>query len=134
MTLIERNAIGGSAVLTDVVPSKTLIATADMMTRFSEAGSLSIENTKGKAPQLRVDMDRVNRRVRDLAQQQSADIKRALAAGVKIIHGTVSSGRHTVQVTDEAGLVYPCRRTLCCCRWVRIRVKWRPVCLTASAF
>ena len=75
VTLIERNAIGGSAVLTDVVPSKTLIATADMMTRFSEAGSLGIENTKGKAPQLRVDMDRVNRRVRDLAQQQSADIK-----------------------------------------------------------
>ena len=37
VTLIERNAIGGSAVLTDVVPSKTLIATADMMTRFSEA-------------------------------------------------------------------------------------------------
>ena len=109
VTLIERNAIGGSAVLTDVVPSKTLIATADMMTRFAEAGSLGIENTKGKAPQLRVDMDRVNRRVRDLAQQQSADIKRALAsAGVKIIHGTGKLlDRHTVQVTDEAGLVYP---------------------------
>ena len=31
----------------------------------------------------------MNRRVRDLAQQQSADITRALAsAGVKIIHGT----------------------------------------------
>ena len=109
VTLIERNAIGGSAVLTDVVPSKTLIATADMMTRFSEAGSLGIENNEGKAPQLRVDMDRVNRRVRDLAQQQSADIKRALAsAGVKIIHGTGKLlDRHTVQVTDEAGLVYP---------------------------
>ena len=80
-------------------------------------------------------MDRVNRRVRDLAQQQSADIKRALAsAGVKIIHGTGKLlDRHTVQVTDEAGLVYPCRRTLCCCRWVRIRVKWRPVCLMESA-
>ena len=79
VTLIERKAIGGSAVLTDVVPSKTLIATADMMTRFSEAGSLGIENTKGKAPQ-----------------------------GVKIIHGTGKLlDRHTVQVTDEAGLVYP---------------------------
>ncbi len=33
VTIIERNALGGSAVLTDVVPSKTLIATADMMTR-----------------------------------------------------------------------------------------------------
>jgi NAD(P)H dehydrogenase (quinone) len=28
VTLIERTGVGGSAVLTDVVPSKTLIATA----------------------------------------------------------------------------------------------------------
>lgn len=42
VTLIERNSIGGSAVLTDVVPSKTLIATADMMTRFSDAGRLGL--------------------------------------------------------------------------------------------
>jgi len=73
VTIIERNALGGSAVLTDVVPSKTLIATADMMTRFSDAGRLGIENTKGNAPQLQVDMNRVNSRVLDLAHQQSAD-------------------------------------------------------------
>ena len=33
VTVIERAGLGGSAVLTDVVPSKTLIATADLMTR-----------------------------------------------------------------------------------------------------
>ena len=108
VTLIERNSIGGSAVLTDVVPSKTLIATADMMTRFSDAGRLGIENTKGKAPILQVDMKRLNARVLELAQQQSADIKRALsAAGVKIVQGTGKLlDRHTVEVTDEAGLTY----------------------------
>ena len=108
VTIIERNALGGSAVLTDVVPSKTLIATADMMTRFSDAGRLGIENTKGKAPQLQVDMNRVNSRVLDLAHQQSADIKRALAsAGVKIISGTGKlTGPHTVAVTDNTGLEY----------------------------
>ena len=29
VTLVERDGVGGSAVLTDVVPSKTLIATAE---------------------------------------------------------------------------------------------------------
>ena len=33
VTVIERKGMGGSAVLTDVVPSKTLIATADAMRR-----------------------------------------------------------------------------------------------------
>lgn len=108
VTIIERTSIGGAAVLTDVVPSKTLIATSDIMTRFSAAGRLGIENLKGKTPMLRVDMNRVNTRVLDLAQQQSADIRRALAAGgVKIVQGTGKLiDRHTVQVSDEAGLVY----------------------------
>lgn len=108
VTLIDRKAIGGSAVLTDVVPSKTLIATADIMTRFSDSGRLGIENQKGKTPLLRVDMNRVNTRVLELARQQSADIKRSLAAaGVKIIHGSGKLlDRHTVQVHDEANLTY----------------------------
>ena len=78
------------------------------MTRFSDAGRLGIENTKGNAPQLQVDMNRVNSRVLDLAHQQSADIKRALAsAGVKIISGTGKlTGSHTVAVTDNTGLEY----------------------------
>ncbi|MGZ4604155.1 MAG: FAD-dependent oxidoreductase, partial [Kineosporiaceae bacterium] len=32
VTVIERDGLGGAAVLTDVVPSKTLIATAEVMT------------------------------------------------------------------------------------------------------
>ncbi len=34
VTLVERRGVGGSAVLTDVVPSKTLIATAEVMTKI----------------------------------------------------------------------------------------------------
>ena len=37
VTVIERAGLGGSAVLTDVVPSKTLIATADVRSRLGEA-------------------------------------------------------------------------------------------------
>jgi NAD(P)H dehydrogenase (quinone) len=32
VTLVERDGLGGSTVLTDCVPSKTLIATAELMT------------------------------------------------------------------------------------------------------
>ena len=42
VTLIERQGIGGSAVLTDVVPSKTLIATAEWLTVTEYASDLGI--------------------------------------------------------------------------------------------
>lgn len=42
VTIIEDKGFGGSAVLTDVVPSKTLIASADLMARISEAADLGI--------------------------------------------------------------------------------------------
>ena len=37
VTVVERAGMGGSAVLTDVVPSKTLIATADAVRRVTHA-------------------------------------------------------------------------------------------------
>src|SRR4029450_4935023 len=41
-TLIEDDALGGSAVLTDCVPSKTLIATAEVMTDVRESADLGL--------------------------------------------------------------------------------------------
>ena len=35
VTVVDRDGIGGSAVLTDCVPSKTLIATSDLMTEVA---------------------------------------------------------------------------------------------------
>ena len=43
VTVVERAGIGGSAVITDVVPSKTLIATADAAVAISEAGDLGVQ-------------------------------------------------------------------------------------------
>ena len=34
VTVVDRDGLGGAAVLTDVVPSKTLIATSDFLSRF----------------------------------------------------------------------------------------------------
>ena len=43
VTLVERTGVGGSAVLTDVVPSKTLIATAEAAKAIGEAADLGVQ-------------------------------------------------------------------------------------------
>lgn len=90
--LVEAQGIGGAAVLTDVVPSKTLIATAELLDQVQGSGDLGIRTATGDDPasgaSLRVDLDAVNTRVRDLARAQSADITRSLRdAGVHLHDG-----------------------------------------------
>ncbi|GAB3274178.1 NAD(P)H-quinone dehydrogenase [Sinomonas notoginsengisoli] len=95
VTIVERAGLGGSAVLTDVVPSKTLIATSDLMTRVEEASSalgLRLASDEGGPLQrsdLHADLRIVNDRLLGLARQQSEDIRAALAAqGVRIVMGS----------------------------------------------
>ena len=42
VTIVDTDGVGGSAVLTDCVPSKTLIATAELMTDMSTAQELGV--------------------------------------------------------------------------------------------
>jgi len=44
VTVVDRDGLGGSAVLTDCVPSKTLIATAEVMTDTAESGELGVRH------------------------------------------------------------------------------------------
>lgn len=89
VTLIERRGAGGSAVLTDVVPSKTLIASADWLSSIENAAELGIVATKGDA--VHVDFARINARVKALAAQQSADIHaRLVSEGITVITGRAS--------------------------------------------
>ena len=84
VTLIERDGPGGSAVLTDCVPSKTLIATSDLLTAGRSAAELGID----VPADARVNLARVNERVLRLATAQSDDItERLQASGVEIIAG-----------------------------------------------
>jgi NAD(P)H dehydrogenase (quinone) len=94
VTLIERVGVGGSAVLTDVVPSKTLIATAEATSAIGEAADLGVQffsrNDQGRAvrPEVTVNLAAVNARLLRLARQQSEDMKSQLMkAGVTILHG-----------------------------------------------
>ncbi len=83
VVVVDSDGVGGSAVLTDCVPSKTLIATAEVMSELGEAGELGIEVASP-----RVDLARVNARVKALALAQSADIESRLAReGVQVVHG-----------------------------------------------
>ena len=103
VTVVERAGLGGSAVLTDVVPSKTLIATAEWMTIADRAPELGIRldaladgdagpgGAGGAAAVLRhrIDLPAVNARVQALAAAQSQDIRARLdREGVEIVTGT----------------------------------------------
>jgi dihydrolipoamide dehydrogenase len=91
VTLVERQGLGGSAVLTDVVPSKTLIATAEWMTLTESAAELGIRpvtDAASGAPAYAVDLARVNARVVELARAQSEDIRARLEReGVRVLDG-----------------------------------------------
>jgi dihydrolipoamide dehydrogenase len=94
VTLVEREGVGGSAVLTDVVPSKTLIATAEATNAIREATDLGVqffmrgESGRAVRPEVTVNLAAVNARLLRLARQQSDDMKSQLIkAGVRVITG-----------------------------------------------
>src|SRR4051794_26560702 len=84
VTVIEREGLGGACVLTDCVPSKTLISAA--------------ETTVGP-----VDLPEINARVQTLADAQSADVEARLRReGVTVVRGTATLRSATaVTVGDE---------------------------------
>ena len=94
VTVVERAGMGGSAVLTDVVPSKSLIATAESMNGIRTSQSIGVRFGSGDSNEVRdprawVDLEAVNRRLLRLADSQATDIRRLLQAnGIRIIKGT----------------------------------------------
>jgi NAD(P)H dehydrogenase (quinone) len=81
VTVVERDGLGGACVLTDCVPSKALIATADARTRYVEQVGAAGGTTTGSS-----DLAEVNAQIRSLAAAQSADIAARLARdGVTVV-------------------------------------------------
>ncbi len=108
VTVVDSDGIGGSAVLTDCVPSKTLIATAELMIEVAGAAELGVnfrDQAGDAATSLSVDLARVNARVKQLAADQSSDIARRLdREGVKVVTGRGRlDGPHQVVVTLPDG-------------------------------
>jgi len=106
VTVVERHGLGGAAVLTDVVPSKTLIATAEWFTTAEQGPELGV---RGEAPAGErrdlVDLKAVNARVLALADAQSRDIHARLEReGVDVVAGTGRlDGPSRVVVEESSG-------------------------------
>ena len=107
VTVVDRDGIGGSCVLTDCVPSKTLIATSDRVTALRDAPRVGV-GTSG--PDAAVDLAAVNDRIKQLARQQSDDIAGRLRnEGVTVLsgRGRFSADQppraHRVEVVDDQG-------------------------------
>ncbi|SHK66598.1 NAD(P)H-quinone dehydrogenase [Actinacidiphila paucisporea] len=118
VTVVDCDGLGGASVLTDCVPSKTLIATAEVMTTFDssyeELGIIVADDTPplhGAPRVVGVDLGKVNRRVKRLALAQSHDIASAVTrAGATVMRGRgrldgpqTAEGTRTVVVTAADG-------------------------------
>jgi dihydrolipoamide dehydrogenase len=106
VTVVDTDGVGGSAVLTDCVPSKTLIATAELMADMGTAQELGVnfhDHQGDAATSISVDLGRVNARVKRLAADQSTDIADRLDRdGVRVVTGRGRLGPDlTVLVGEE---------------------------------
>src|SRR5690606_16105659 len=72
VTLVEDQGLGGNCNLTDAIPSKTLIATANVMAEIERAEALGIEFEHGRP---RVDLLRTIAHARWVAVHQSRAIR-----------------------------------------------------------
>jgi pyruvate/2-oxoglutarate dehydrogenase complex dihydrolipoamide dehydrogenase (E3) component len=112
VTLIERVGVGGAAVLTDVVPSKSLIATAEASNSIREASDLGVQffvrDSTGKPlhPEVAINLAAVNKRLLALAREQSQDMRETLVkAGVKLQsgHGRLDGRDAVIVSTGDDG-------------------------------
>ena len=113
VTLVDSDGIGGSAVLTDCVPSKTLIATANVMMTTAESSGLGVllDGQEAAAHLLSVNLTTVNDRVKALAHSQSEDIRLSLIReGVRLVRGKGRlNGANSVLVETADGGEYTYR-------------------------
>ena len=112
VTVVEADGAGGACVLSDCVPSKTFIASSDVVTAFRQGDRLGV---RADASVL-LDAPAVHARVKRLALAQSADIAAKLVkAGVTLIKGRARLGGeslghlHPVLVNPADGQPYEIR-------------------------
>ena len=106
VVLIERDGVGGAAVLTDCVPSKTLVATAQL-SKPSPLKCPSRVRIDGAAinPQ-RADLQYGFDRIKRLAAAQSNDItQRLITDGVEVRHVRIHRRPGTVEIVGRSGVL-----------------------------
>ncbi len=106
VTLVERDGAGGACVLSDCVPSKTFIASSDVVTAFRGAEALGVRVNGGQSSATKgpavIDAPAVHGRVKRLARRQSQDIHdKVIAAGVEVVAGTARLAEDTLGHTHR---------------------------------
>jgi NAD(P)H dehydrogenase (quinone) len=105
VTVVDEDGLGGACVLTDCVPSKTLIESSSTMTSLGRAASLGLQLADGGNPVLGVDAPALYTRIKALAADQSNDIAEHMAAeGIRVIRarGRLAGGQLTSPHTIDA--------------------------------
>jgi dihydrolipoamide dehydrogenase len=105
VTVVDRDGLGGAAVLTDCVPSKTLISTSNSLSRIEVAGGLGVRfNGEETGHDAAADLIAVNARILQLAAAQSQDIEERLqTVGVRVCRGIgrlTSPARVSMELTS----------------------------------
>ncbi|NES14378.1 MULTISPECIES: NAD(P)H-quinone dehydrogenase [Micromonospora] len=100
VTVVEAEGAGGACVLSDCVPSKTFIASSQVVTGYRDTEEFGVHSDGLEA--VTVDARAVHERVKRLALAQSADIHDKLVkAGVEFVAGTARLGDDTLGHTHR---------------------------------
>ncbi|HVL90981.1 MAG TPA: FAD-dependent oxidoreductase, partial [Actinomycetota bacterium] len=104
VTVVDRAGLGGACVLWDCVPSKTLCTTAEAVSWLEAAPELGLAD-EDLVGHRNVDLPKIFARITWLAEAQSRDIeKKMAAAGVRVVRGSGRlDGTRRVAVTMEDG-------------------------------
>jgi pyruvate/2-oxoglutarate dehydrogenase complex dihydrolipoamide dehydrogenase (E3) component len=105
VTIVEPDGAGGACVLSDCVPSKTFIASSDVVTGYRDTEEFGVD--AGGLDAVMVDASAVHNRVKRLAIAQSSDIHaKLMKAGVTYVAGRARLGDETIGHTHRV-LVEP---------------------------
>lgn len=100
VTVVEADGAGGACVLHDCVPSKTFIASSEVVTSYRDTEEFGV-HSEGPGT-VTVDAAAVHSRVKRLALAQSADIHaKLIKAGVTLVKGTAKMGDDTLGHTHR---------------------------------
>src|SRR3712207_5276398 len=100
VTLVEAEGAGGACVLSDCVPSKTFIASSEVVTGYRHNERFGIRSAGLDG--VTVDAVAVNTRVKQLALAQSGDIQaKLIKAGVDVVTGRARLGEDTLGHTHQ---------------------------------